>query len=87
MVESTGGNCASPTAPAPSMKASAAVLLDTLGAEAGCCQEDLTSFRKSGNAGKGWGGRSLRWSENRLRFSELAFQGTRRKLVAFSISA
>ncbi|MGH0147028.1 UNVERIFIED_CONTAM: hypothetical protein FKN15_021096 [Acipenser sinensis] len=90
MVESTGGNCASPTASAPSMEASAAVLLDMLGAEAGCFQEDLTSFRKSGNAGKGWGGGGVEVCaglKTDLRCSELSFQGTWRKLEALSISA
>ncbi|MGH0135051.1 UNVERIFIED_CONTAM: hypothetical protein FKN15_064668 [Acipenser sinensis] len=52
MVESTGGNGASTIASAPCKEASEAVLLDTLGTEAGRCQEDLISSRKSGNTRK-----------------------------------
>ncbi|MGH0119734.1 UNVERIFIED_CONTAM: hypothetical protein FKN15_057602 [Acipenser sinensis] len=87
MVESTDENCASPTTSMPSFEASVAALLDMLGAEAGCCQEDLTSSRKSRNAGKGWGVKVCTGLKTDLRCSELAFQGTWRKLAALSISA
>ncbi|MGH0128702.1 UNVERIFIED_CONTAM: hypothetical protein FKN15_035828 [Acipenser sinensis] len=69
------------------MEASAAILLDLLGAEAGCCQEDLTSSRKSGNAGKDGGVKVCAGLKTDLHCSELAFQGTWRKLAALSISA
>ncbi|MGH0178114.1 UNVERIFIED_CONTAM: hypothetical protein FKN15_004900 [Acipenser sinensis] len=86
MVESTGGSCASPIASAHSMEASAAAYLEALGAQAGCCQEALTSSRKSGNTRNGKGIEVCAGLKTDLRFSETTFQGTWRKFVARSIS-
>ncbi|MGH0125466.1 UNVERIFIED_CONTAM: hypothetical protein FKN15_019092 [Acipenser sinensis] len=71
MVESIGGNCASPIASAPSMEGSADALLETLGAEARCCQEALTSSRKSGNT---WEVEVCSGLKTELHFLETAFQ-------------
>ncbi|MGH0142078.1 UNVERIFIED_CONTAM: hypothetical protein FKN15_075587 [Acipenser sinensis] len=76
MVESTSRNCASPSTPAPSKEARGAVLLDTLGAPAGQCQEDCTSSRKSRNTGKGWGVKACASLNTERRCSGAAFQGT-----------
>ncbi|MGH0169132.1 UNVERIFIED_CONTAM: hypothetical protein FKN15_004853 [Acipenser sinensis] len=85
MVESTSGNCASPTTSAPSIEASVATLLETLGAEAGCYQEALTSSRKSGNTGSDWGFEVYSGLNTDLCCLETAFQGTWRKFAARSI--
>ncbi|MGH0140388.1 UNVERIFIED_CONTAM: hypothetical protein FKN15_005149 [Acipenser sinensis] len=57
IVESTGGNPARPSLSALSKEESGVACLETLGAEAGLSQEERTSSKKSGKAGKhcGWG--------------------------------
>ncbi|MGH0123437.1 UNVERIFIED_CONTAM: hypothetical protein FKN15_012528 [Acipenser sinensis] len=84
MVESIGGNCSSPSIPASCKETRGAALLETLGTEAGLCQEDLISSRKSRNTERVGGSKLLCRSE---RCSGAAFQGTWRKLEARSISA